>query len=99
MMECTFQVGQKVVCVRDSRVTLNDMGFPGFCKGEVLTISEIFLHNAWGHLTGEEAFLRFKERDRMNAAHHSGFGPIVVRTTDISIFKSMLNPSRVKEEA
>jgi len=90
-MECQFVVGQKVVCVKDTVKKINDLGLPGYSKGQILTISDVVLHDGFGCLPKEDVFLKFFERGPRSLAHHSGFSPVIERKTDISIFTDMLN--------
>lgn len=88
-----FRVGMKVVCIADSVDKINDLGLPGFKKGEVLTITRMTHREPYG------LFLSFCERDPRQAAHHVGFRPVVERKTSIEVFKAMLNKPRVTVSA
>jgi hypothetical protein len=94
-----FRVGQKVVCIKNTVHRVNDLGFPGFVKGQILTVSDVFLSDAYGALPSEEVFLKFVETDHRQCGHHSGFRPVQTRKTDISIFKAMLNPQKQEQNA
>jgi hypothetical protein len=88
----TFYVGQKVCCIKNSVQRINDRGFPGFTKGEVLTVAGLHNTNDYG------LFLSFVERNRLSWGHHKGFRPVVERKTDISILERLLDPSNHEKE-
>jgi hypothetical protein len=89
-MECNFQVGQKVVCVKSDRSYDHNIEV---VKGQTYTIRHVFLgrnkagckmvvicldeHPVLLNNTGEEM-----------GWHHTNFRPLI--TTDISVFTAML---------
>ena len=111
-MKCNFHVGQKVVCVEleklypDGVEPLEEPCQP--IVGKVYTIREVLIG-----LVGQVPCVKLVEipDQRINVLVHGellhgdvvfdavGFRPLVTRKTDISIFKAMLNPSRVEELA
>lgn len=96
---CNFHVGQKVVCIANTKTKINDMGLPGFVKGQVLTVSDVFFHDCFGILPEDQAFLKFHETGPFHSGHHSGFRPVVTRKSDISIFTDMLTDTKIGEPA
>lgn len=95
-----FHVGQKVVCVNDEEPTYGQRrpARRRVTKGKVYTVKCAPFINVWGNL----AILVGEVPDRDDGGTESGFRvsrfrPIVEKKTDISIFKKMLTPNKVKE--
>lgn len=90
-----FRVGQKVVCVTAT-------GARNVREGEVYTVrwSGDFPGRSGldGSIVTKGVILVEVEADGLGFDARR-FRPAVERKTDISIFKAMLNPSRVKETA
>lgn len=98
----TFRVGQKVVCVNADRWPLwakNSCVLP--VHGRVYTVRDI-----WSFSKGPVIYLDEIKNPACCVNDDSGaliepgfpalrFRPVVERKTDISIFTSMLNPSKV----
>lgn len=84
-----WKVGDKVVCIKDSVARVNDLGLPGYLKGQVFTIARLKWVEPYGLCLG------FVERDRRNLGHVDGFRKVQPRKTDISIFTAMLNKTGV----
>jgi hypothetical protein len=110
-MNCTFKVGDRVVCVDD---TLYDVHVPGvlfsgdlngLTKGTVYTIRSVYFDPAFRLPT-----IRVSEIERLPLSCFEGFiyesgynperfRPVVSRPTSIAVFKAMLTPSKQKELA
>lgn len=88
-----WKVGDRVVCIVNSCVRINDLGLPGFRKGQTFTITELIWVEPYG------LFLAFKERDPRNTAHVKGFRKVQTRKTSIACFEAILNGQRVPEDA
>ncbi|SDC08690.1 hypothetical protein SAMN05216337_1001220 [Bradyrhizobium brasilense] len=96
-----FYVGQRVVCVAPAlgRLTKGEVSAQ---VGEVYTIRAIF---TWCGSTGfhlEE--IRNPVRRTVSGRHERyqasrRFRPVLIRKTDISAFKAMLQPNDVREKA
>jgi hypothetical protein len=89
-MECNFQVGQKVVCVKSakSRHDSNEI-----VKGRVYTVRHIYLGRWNGGVEIvtvclEGHVVTLNSRGEQMGWAHSNFRPLV--TTDISVFTAML---------
>jgi hypothetical protein len=110
-MKCTFHVGQKVTLVNDrsedpsARRFYETHGVVYPVVGVVYTVRKVAPHTISGVL-----LLLLEEINNRDASTILGFDlepgfeayrfrPVVTRSTDISIFQSMLNPSRVEEHA
>ncbi|WP_019567336.1 hypothetical protein [Agrobacterium sp. 10MFCol1.1] len=111
-MECNFVVGQKVVCVdadvrfeaprNGARVVNTTLG--EIVEGKTYTIRSVFWDELW-----ECVLVRLEEVRRGNSRYkgeyyESGydprrFRPVKTRSTDISIFKAMLTPSKEQVSA
>lgn len=102
----SFRVGQKVVCVDDKPLGFSRGFHPSEAVkvGTVYTVRRIFIDDEG------DVILQLDEVERSDIAKRQWrtdelgyaafrFRPIVERKTSISIFKAMLNPSRVKEHA
>ncbi len=89
----TFRVGQKVVCVKQSIGKLHDLGLPGFEKGRIYTISELYEIEPHG------VFLSVYELDSRVGGQVCGFRPVVERDTDISIFTEILRTTKAPVNA
>lgn len=85
--------GDRVVCIADSVSRVNDLGMPGFRKGQVFTIASMEWHEPFG------LFLGFEERDCRIIGHVDGFRKIQPRATDISVFEAMLHGADQKVSA
>jgi hypothetical protein len=107
-MTCSFQVGQKVVCLQNWH--LNGRGYGdeiGPKKGEIYTIRDIgFL----SPVNPEMVVVRLHEIRNPERPYRlcgtfepcfdaSQFRPVVQRKTSIEIFKSLLNPVRERADA
>jgi len=101
-MSCNFYVGQKVVRISGNECLPNGPAiYPDYEK--VYTIRAI---NDWG---GDIILIRLHEIDNSHMVpeygsvepgfHYSKFRAVVERKADISIFKAMLTPSKVREPA
>lgn len=108
-----FRVGQKVVLVDDSPINFKGCaaradgrkaGVQYPTVGSVYTVRKAYVasNGMVGILLAEidnhAACLRLGLSDEIGFPAIR-FRPVVERKTDISIFKAMLNPSRVKEHA
>lgn len=106
-MTCNFQVGQKVVCVDDTFKDGYERLVKTPVKGQVYTIRQLFKFKA---CTGSVATIVLLEEivnpvQQWDAGVMEAgfvprrFRPVVQRKTDISIFKSLLNPVRERADA
>lgn len=92
-----FRLGQKVVCVDDSKNSAGDES--GLRKGSIYTIKAIFPFRTADEDYGVELY----ETAAPNSPYHlqafraSRFRPVVDGKTDISIFRDMLRPARTPE--
>jgi len=86
-----FHIGQRVECIRTPSRIVNDLGYPRFQKGDILTVAGIEYDEYY-----ETEFLMFAERSPQHRGQSTGFRPIVERKTDISIFTEMLKPQPKK---
>lgn len=82
----TFRVGQKVVCVDDSRPVVG-WAKQWLRKGNIYEIRSI-------EPDGDIHLIEIA-RESGTPFYHSRFRPIVERKTDISIFTAMLKPQGV----
>lgn len=82
----TFRVGQKVVCVD---VKNRNGNWLGLVKGAIYTISGLGKCR-----DGSPGVSIEEDSDPTWIFFADRFRPIVSRTTDISIFRAMLNPSK-----
>lgn len=95
----TFHVGQKVVCVDDlPSINARITRAPSLTKGQVFTIRDMEIWKGVLLVRLVEivaAPFDFIDRGWLEPSWRaSRFRPIVERKTDISIFTSMLNPSK-----
>jgi hypothetical protein len=94
----SFRVGQKVVYLGGVRVGgYGDEAIPE--KGGIYTVRD-FANDGGIRLIEIVNPPRFYAEGRVECSFDvSRFRPLIERTVDISIFKVMLNPSRVEEVA
>lgn len=100
-MECNLVVGQKVVRIGGVIAEYLPAKWPEM--GKVYTVRTI---NVWD---GYDTLITLEEIDNSHMVPEYGkiepgfqakhFRPVIERKTDISIFKAMLNPSKIKEPA
>ena len=107
-MECNFVVGQKVVMVKQfSQFSLDrarDDGVTLPVIGPVYTVRDMEPGEDWNK---GKVYLRLDEirnephiKDGIEPSFGAWqFRAVAERKTDISVFKAMLNPSKVKETA
>lgn len=91
-----FHVGQRVVCVKDNDFWAHGnykatSGYP--IKGHTYIIDAIENY----HCACNCSYLILKELSPDDSFFSKCFRPLAERKTDISIFKSLLNPARKKE--
>lgn len=97
----TFNVGQKVECIKRDRWT--------FFSGEIVPVFKGIYTIRAIDVDPEGTFLRFVEIVNAPAEYDNGYGecsfwirrfrPVVERKTDISIFTAILTPKKAKVEA
>lgn len=91
-MSCNFHVGQKVVCINDSWITVRGPeGGHDPVKGSVYTIEKIIFDDC--------CYLILEEFFQDDEFHSEGFRPLVEKKTDISIFTAMLTKKNLKVDA
>lgn len=85
-----FQVNQKVVCINNGPSRFGRRAMPKLRKGGIYTITECFYHQ----VNKVDAVLLAEVEPNLgySAFDAARFKPITHRTTDISVFKKLLNP-------
>lgn len=85
-----FRVGQKVVCVDDSRP--RGYSLSGLTRGEVYVVARIGT-SPW---CGRPALWLVEKPEHDVGFWRQRFRPLVEKATDISIFTALLNPANHK---
>lgn len=104
-MECQFVTGQKVQMVigigpisRKKVISERVRNVPKV--GEIYTIRELVDGGEFGiHIRLNEIVNPVTSNGKEPSWHVEMFRPVIQRKTDISIFKALLNPSKIKEPA
>ncbi len=109
-----FHVGQKVVCINDKLSDFRLPGFKyednpslhGLTAGRLYTVRDVFVNPVTSQINVRLAEIirpiGCNDRELANVEagfHPDRFRPVVVRKTDISQFKAMLNPQKTEVTA
>lgn len=94
-----FYVGQKVVCIDDSKPSQYLINGPNLLliRNKIYLVEAVQSFPTWSRYKGDIALGINKDDDGLDFWHSKRFRPIEETKTNISIFTKMLIPNKVVE--